>query len=253
VRALIEIGDGSGAQHQAELGLRKFPGDAELYELKGRALETRGLRNAAETAYENALRFAPDRASVILALARVRCELGLPASALQLLTPRLDSGKSSAEEFLLAASAHHALQHHPQAFVCYDRAFSLANPTLAHLLQAATMYGDPAVRKQDARAAVLAGEWANRALALDPQATMAHVVLGWLAEDAGLDARAAQFHRRAVETDPASVVALSALAAVQARRGEIEDSKAMAERALAIERDPAKRAELEKLARPTTP
>ncbi|HUR29373.1 MAG TPA: hypothetical protein VM509_14385, partial [Planctomycetota bacterium] len=70
---------------------------------------------------------------------------------------------------------------------------------------------------------------------------------------AGRDARAAECHRRAVETDPACVIALTALAAVQARRGELEDSKAMAERALALEQDPAKRAELEKLAHPTPP
>lgn len=253
VRALIELHDGASAQHLAELGLRKFPGDGEFYELEGRALEAQGLANAAGPAYENALHFAPNRVSAILALANLRCELGLPAAALQLLTPRVESGKGTAAEFLLAATAHRALQHQAQAFLAYDRAFSLQRPSLEQLSTAATMYGDASVRKQDARAAVLAADWANRALALDPQATMAHVVLGWIAEDAGLDARAAEHLRRAVETDPACVVALSALAAVQSRRGELEDSKAMAERALALEQDPAKRAELEKLAHPTTP
>ena len=42
-------------------------------------------------------------------------------------------------------------------------------------------------------------------------------------------------------------------AKVQQRRGELENSKAMAERALALEKDPAKRAVLEELANPKPP
>ena len=74
-----------------------------------------------------------------------------------------------------------------------------------------------------------------------------------LAEDAQHDAQAAECYRHAVETDPACLIALTALAQVQQRRGEIEKSKAMAERALALEKDPAKRAALEKLAHPPPP
>ncbi|MEO6709102.1 MAG: hypothetical protein ABI054_12705 [Planctomycetota bacterium] len=252
-RALIELHDPSGAQRMVELGLRTFADDSGLYELRARALEAQGLEHAAETAYEQALLLAPNDDRIVLALANLRHELGLNVAALQLLEPRLTSGKASAREFDLAARIYRSLQRQSQAYVSFDRAFALAEPSLEQLLFAASMYAAESVRKQDARAAEFSARWSSQALAIDPQATAAHMILGMLAEDAQHDAQAAESYRRAVETDPACVGALSALAAVQQRRGELEDSKALALRALALEKDPAKRAELEKLANPPAP
>lgn len=249
-RALIELHDPVSAKHLVELGLKTFPGDSEFFELKARALEAQGLQRSAESAYENALHFAPGQDRLIFALARLRCDLGLNDAALQLLSPHLTSGKASAGEFLLAGRVYRALNRQAEAYVSFDRAFRLAAPTVEQLLFAASMYADDSVRKQDARAAMLSTEWSNQALAIDPQATLAHVLLGMISEDALHDSQAAECYRRAVETDPACVIALSALAVVQQRRGELENSKAMAERALALEKDPAKRVELEKLAHP---
>ncbi|HTF87399.1 MAG TPA: hypothetical protein VK843_03240 [Planctomycetota bacterium] len=252
-RALIELHDPAGAQRMVDLGLRTFADDSGLHELKARALEEQGLEHAAETAYEHALQLAPNDDRIVFALANLRHELGLNMAALQLLEPRLTSGKASAREFELAGWIYRSLHRQSQAYVSFDRAFALAPPSLAQLLSAASMYADESVRRKDARAADFSARWANQALAIDPQATAAHMILGMLAEDAQRDAQAAESYRRAVETDPASVEALSALAAVQQRRGELEDSKALAQRALALEKDPAKRAELEKLANPPAP
>ncbi len=249
-RALLELGDHKSAQHQAELGSRRFPMNGRMHALRAEALEAQGFQRTAETAYESALKLDPAAEEILLALARLRCEIGKYEAALELLAPRLDSGRALAVELQLAARAQRALKRFPDALLSFERAFALGNPGVQALVDAATIYAEDGVRRQDARAAANAGEWLTRALALDPQHTLAHIFLGMIAEDQQRDGEAADCYRRAVETDPASVRALTALAQVQSRRGELADSMAMAERALALEKDPAARSVLEALARP---
>ena len=252
-RALIELRDPERAQKLVELGLRTFPTDAAMFELKGDALAAQGFRRAAETAYEHALVAAPDLDSALLSLASLRCDLELYESAIRLLEPRLQAKTSSAREYALAGKAYKALRRYGDAYKCLAQAFELQTPTVGQLVSAASMYADESVRKKDARAAELSRAWLERALALDPQETLGHLYLGMLAEDSGRDPEAARCYRRAVETDPACVVALTALAQIESRRGELETSRAMAKRALELEKDPDRRAALEKLAEPPQP
>ncbi len=252
-RALIETGDPKSAQHLAELGSRKFPKDTTLLSIQAEALVAQGLPHAADTVYEHALRLEPSERKLVFALAKLRCDLKQFDSALALLKPRIDSGGANSAEFTLAARAERALQQYPEAFLSCERAFDLEVPSAERLVQAASMYAEPSVREQNPRAAATAREWLKRALALDPQSTLGHFYLGMIAEDEKKDGEAALCYRRAVETDPACVIALTSLAKLQQRRGEIENSKAMAERALALEKDPVKRAVLEELVHPKTP
>jgi len=249
-RALLELGDPKSAQHQAELGSRRFPNNGEMHALRAEALLAQGFQRTAETAYESALKLDPGAEETVLALARLRCEIGKHEAALELLAPRLDSGRASAVELQLAARAQRALKRFPDALLSLERAFALGDPSVQDLVDAATIYTEDGVRRQDPRAAESARDWLTRALATDPQHTQAHIFLGMIAEDQQRDGEAAVCYRRAVETDPASVQALTSLAQVQARRGELANSMAMAERALALEKDPEARAALEALARP---
>ncbi len=252
-RALIGTGDPKSAQHLAELGSRKFPKDTVLLSIQAEALVAQGLPHAADTVYERALRIQPGQRELVFALAKLRCDLNQFDSALDLLRPRIESGAANFAEFSLAARAERALQRFSEAFLSCERAFALEAPSAERLVQAASMYAEPSVREQNPRAAATAREWLSRALALDPQSTLGHFYLGMIAEDEKRDGEAALCYRRAVETDPACVIALTSLAKLQQRRGELENSKAMAERALALEKDPAKRAELEELANPKPP
>jgi len=252
-RALIELRDPQSAQKLVELGLRTFPTDALLYEIKGNALEAQGFRRAAETAYEHALDGGRVSKSARLSLASLRCDLELYEAALEILEPQLHSGEACAREYTLAGKAYKALQRYDDAYACLEKAFELELPKPAQLVAAASMYADPRVRKKDARAASLSREWLERALRLDPQDTLGHLYLGMLAEDEQRDELAARCYRRAVETDPACMPALCALAEIEARRGNVELSQAIAMRALELEKDPERRSALEKLAHPPAP
>jgi tetratricopeptide (TPR) repeat protein len=249
-RALIEMRQPEGAQKMAELGLRTFPSDAKLYELKGNALEAQGFRRAAETAYEHALIGDGDQGSALLSLASLRCDLGLYQAAIDILEPRLNAEAASPRELALAGKAYKSVRNYPRAYECFARAFELEAPRPSQLVAAASMYADASVRKKDPHAAELSRAWLERALALDPQDTLGHLYLGMLAEDGGREEPAARSYRRAVETDPACVLALSTLAEFEARRGNLDLSKAMAQRALELEQEPDRRVELEKLANP---
>lgn len=252
-RALIELRDPQSAQKLVELGLRTYPTDALLYEIKGNALEAQGFRRAAETAYEHALDGGQVNKSARLSLASLRCDLELYEAALAILEPELHSDQAGAREYALAGEAYKALRRYDEAYTCFEKAFALEVPKPAQLVAAASMYADPSVRKKNARAAGMSRAWLERALRLDPQDTLGHLYLGQLAEDEQRDELAARCYRRAVETDPACMPALCALAEIESRRGNIELSQAIALRALELERDPERRAALEKLANPPAP
>lgn len=255
-RATLELGDAAGAQRFADLGLRTFSRDADLLVCRAEALVAQGFLHSAETAFEAALAAAPERPAIALGLARLSNDLGRSEAALAVLEPRLGTDGTGPGPLAkdpraarIVADAQRRLGRIRDAFDSYARAFELAAPSSGDLVHAASMAEAEHVRAELPRAAFLAGGWLQRAAALDPQCTRAHYLLGVLAQGAE-PAVAAAHLRRAVETDPADLDALTALAKLQARRGEIQDSIAMAERALTLETDPAKRTELERLAKP---
>lgn len=255
--ALIELRDAESAQNLLELGLRTFPTDARLHELHGRALETQGFRRAAETAYEQALATRPDAPGVARSLASLRCDLKRYDAALELLEPRLNASGGEAIDWTLAARAYRGLARPQRAYDCYARAFELAPPSVDALVEAASLCCEARPSDDDATASIdrdreRSRAWLQAALAVDPQNTTAHHYMGALAEGMGSDDQAAASYRRAVETDPACVASLEALARVQIRRGEVDDGRAMAQRALNLERDPAKREVLQRLITPPT-
>ena len=83
----------------------------------------------------------------------------------------------------------------------------------------------------------LAREAANRALAIDPELTLAHVVLGWTAMlDNGDLVAAARHFGRAMALEPAGVAIISGAANLVARLGRLDDGITLLESM--VSRDP---------------
>jgi tetratricopeptide (TPR) repeat protein len=250
-RALLMLKDPESAKGVLDVGIQSFPREPELLEMQGDVLVELGFRRAAESAYDEALALDADRPSALLSLARLRLDLGMHASALEALERRIKLGACDQETWLLAARAYRGAGRLSDAYQAYDRAFVSGPADAAQLAGAASMYIDERVRRCDPSAQALSLAWLERAVALNPQCTQAHCLLGVIREDRGDESGALVAYRRAAETDPGSAQALTSLANFYGRQGDRESCAAMAKRALELETDPGRRAALEKLAQPS--
>ena len=255
-RALHQLGDDESARGILDMGLSRHPADPQILEMQGDLLARMGFRRAAEACLERALAADPDRPDVLLALGRVRLELERPSAAEAALSRRIELGFSDAETWLLRARARRATGNVRGALEDYRSAFAHLDDgrsaEVRDLVCAGTLYVDPALRK-DERARSLAISWLERALERDPQCTTAWYHLGLIHEDLGDQEAAIRHHRRAAESDPAHLPSLAKLAELHSQRGEVSAAADMVRRACALEKDPARRAALERLTCPADP
>ncbi len=246
-RALCRLRDPSSAQGVLAIGLRLSPGDPRLLEVNGEVLAGRGFRRAAEKCYLQALEADPDRPSALLALGRLRLELGLEQSAREPLRRRIALGHADAETCWLLAEATRRSGDPVAALGSYQRAFEFGDQPAHILVSAASLYLDERVRGSCPEARLLAMRWLRDAVSKDPQNTEAHFYLALVLLDGDREDEALRRLRRAVETDPTHVPSLTRLAELHMDRGELDGARDMANRALALVGDGSEKEALEEL------
>lgn len=218
-RALIDAGQPEGALEVLELGLESAPGDANLLETQGDALDRAGFRRAAERSFEDSLRAAPDRVSALRSLGRVRLALNRSTAALEPLERCIELGASDTDTYLLLAQALACTGSRQAAFENFAAAFSGRDASATDLVTAAALMLDDCGSKGK-RPTLEA--WLDRALELEPKHAQAHYYLGVVHADGQDHTAALQSWRRTVALDPGHVQALEALADCHRRRGNIE-------------------------------
>lgn len=246
-RALLELGDAESAGNLLDQGIGRYPKETGLLELKSRSLSKLGFRRAAEEYLERALEIEPRRASALLAMGRVRMELGLETAAVAPLREYVAQTGGDAESYGLLARALRGAQDGSGAFQAWTRAFELAPPKVEDLLSAASLGLDPDVRAEHPEAPAKSRSWLEKALTMEPMCTQAHFQLGLLSHEDGAYDQAIEHYRRAVETDPGCLMALTNLAILYSGRGDEAETRKMVERALTLEKDNDRRRALQRL------
>ena len=249
-RALLRLKDAESAANLLDLGLAKHPGDPDLLERKGEALVQLGFRRAAEECFEKALAADPRRAGALLALGRLRVELGLESAAIVPLKRAIALTGGDFETWRLLAKAWRASGSPREAYEAWLQAFALGEGAVDDLVEAATLFVDESLRHAHPEAGEKMLVWLNRAVERDPQCTRAHFQLGVISEELGGHEEAIEHYRRAVEVDPGCLMALTNLAILYARRGDERNTREMVERALALEQDGMRRKALQRLLDP---
>ncbi len=246
-RALLELGDAESAGNLLDQGIARHPNDANLLELKSRSLSKLGFRRAAEEYLERTLEIEPRRASALLAMGRVRMELGLETGAVAPLREYVTLTGGDAESYALLARALRGAQDGSGAYQAWIKAFELATPKVEDLLSAASLGLDSDVRAAHPEASATSRRWLEKALTMEPMCTQAHFQLGLLSYEDGAYDQAIEHYRRAVETDPGCLMAITNLAILYSGRGDEAETRKMVERALALEKDNDRRRKLQRL------
>jgi Flp pilus assembly protein TadD len=248
-RALFHTGDASSASGMLRQGLLVFPDDLELLRFHGYVQRQSGFRRAAEDCYARALAIDPSCAEALRALAEVRMELGLEHAALEPLERLIELTGGDASTLALLGRVQFVEGDPVAAWRSFERAIELGDLELDTLMQAGNLCTLPRVRAAVPEAAARGVEWLELAVERNPQATRAHFLLGLSCEELGLVDQARGHYRRAVETDPGCIEALTNLAVLYATVGDNGGTSEMVARALEIEGDPARRAALMDLLR----
>ncbi len=246
-RALLHTGDRDSACALLDQGLLVFPDHPDLLELRARVLAESGFRRAAEEALSRVVAQQPARVSALGALARIRMQLGLERRAIEPLQSILRITGGDAETYHLLADALRISQRPLEAFDAYVAALERGANSHGLLLQAAQLAIEPEVRSARPDALARAGAWLDQVAGEDPQSARAHFVRALLCEALGHEELALRCYRRAVELDLGNLDALTNLALLHARRGEVEPTREMVERALALETRAGRRSALSAL------
>ncbi len=249
-RALLELGDAESASNLLDQGLARHAGRAELLELKGRALTKLGFRRVAEEYFQRTLAADPKRSAARLELGRLRLDLGLESAAVAPLREYLTETGGDAESCALLARALRGSGDLSGAYLAWRQAFDLGPPKVEQLLSAASLALDADVRAAHPDAPATCRGWLQRAIAMDPQCTRAHFQLGLISHELGAYDQAIEHYRRAVESDPACLMAITNLAVLYSGRGDEAGTRDMVERALKLEKDSDRRRALENLLEP---
>jgi tetratricopeptide (TPR) repeat protein len=246
-RALMGLKDFESACHILDLGLEVHPTDAGLLTQKGEALVALGFRRAAEGCFLRALDADPRSVDALIALGKLRIELGLESSAVSPLQRAVDITGGDFSTWRLLAKAQRESNASSKAYESWLKAFSMGAGTVEDLVEAATLYLDDSFRRVHPEAGDQLCAWLQAAIERDPQCTRAHFQLGALSEELGRRDEAIEHYRRAVEIDPACLMALTNLAILYSRSGDGENTSRMVDRALALEQDGGRRRALQKL------
>lgn len=246
-RALYLAGDAPSACAMLRRGLESFPNDLELLELSGSIQRQCGFRRAAELSYVRLVELDPTRATAWSALAELRIELGLERAAADPLMHAIALSGGDVELYSMLGDVESVTGRPLRAFDAYAHASQLGELAPETLIRAGELSLDPQVRAARVESLLTGAAWLERAVELEPQSTRAHFLLGRLAEEAERPDDATASYRRAVETDPACLEALTNLAVLYARMGDEVGTADIVARALAIESDPSRRAALMEL------
>ena len=246
-RALYRSGDPPSACALLRRGLEVTPDDLDLLELSGEIQRECGFRRAAELSYERLVQRDPARAAAWRALAELRVELGLERAAMDPLRHAIALCGDDAELYVLLGDVERVTSRPLLAWQAYGRAAELGELELETLVHAGELSLVAEVRDARPDALDRGQVWLERAVELDPQSTRGHFLLGRVAEEQGRAEDATASYRRAVETDPGCLEALTNLAVLYARLGDEVGTADIVARALAIESDPSRRAALMEL------
>jgi tetratricopeptide (TPR) repeat protein len=118
---------------------------------------------------------------------------------------------------------------------------------VADLLEAAQQCALPAVKLKRNEYLEHGLTWLGRVIQREPQNILAHFERGVLCEELGRKEEAIEHYRRAIEIDLGHLPSLRNLALLYASLGNVEGTRQMVERALALEHDPDRRKALQEL------
>jgi len=246
-RAMLESKDAQNASHVLDLGLRYHPADPVLLELKGLALARLGFARAAVDCLERVLELHPDRAPAWIELGRARMQLGLEQAAARAFQSALELEPDNSSVWIELGRAR-ARGSDPQgALAAYAMGFGHETDAVADLIEAAEQCALPAVKTKRAEYFELGLTWLGRVITREPQNVLAHFELGVLSEELGRKEEAVANYRRAIEIDLSYLPALRNLALLYASEGNVEGTREMVERSLALEHDTDRRAALQAL------
>lgn len=249
-RALFRLEDSESAAHLLDQGLAAHPEDPDLLAMKGEALVAMGFRRAAEDCFERALRVDPRRVEALIALGRLRIDLGLEGSAVEPLQRAVDITGGDFDTWRLLAKAQRESGLAPKAYQSWVKAFSMGPGTVDDLVEAATLFLDESFRRAHPESGEQMCIWLRTAAERDPQCIRAHFQLGVLSEEMGRREEAIEHYRRAVEIDPGCLMALTNLAILYSHHGDEPNAREMVVRALALEQDGNRRRALQRLLEP---
>ncbi len=246
-RAMLEMKDAQNASHVLDLGLRYDPADPVLLELKGSALLRLSFARAAADCLERVVELRPDRGPAWTELGRARMQLGLEVAAARAFERALELEPDSAGVWIELGRARARASDPQGALAAYAVGFQRDPGALPDLIEAAQQCALPAVKQKRAEYLELGLGWLGRVTTREPQNVLAHFELGVLCEELGRKEDAIVHYRRAIELDLSHLVSLRNLAVLYASMGNVEGTREMVERSLALEHDPDRRKALQKL------
>jgi Tfp pilus assembly protein PilF len=227
---LTEHGDKQGAMNLTLRLLQQHPDFAPALKLKGMLLEEAGHSSEAATAYEEALKFAPNDGDLLLKVGIAKLATGQKEEALKLLEHcvRILPGDGDAQFYL--AQAYHLNGQDELALVAIRQSLK-AEPDNISVWQ---KYGELLCGTGDYAGGL---KWLLKAQHTD--ATLPRIDYDIAAADYKLMdlAGAAQYAARAVATQPNDVTALQLLAATDVRLARWQESKNAFEHLLAFKAD----------------
>jgi Tfp pilus assembly protein PilF len=228
--SLAEHGDKQGAMNLAQSLLAQHPDFAPALKLKGVLLEEAGHTSEASTAYEEALKFAPNDGDLLLKVGIAKLATGQKEDALKLLEHcvRMVPGDGDAQFYL--AQAYH-LNGQDELALRAIRQSLKAEPDNVSVWQ---KYGELLCGTGDYAGGL---KWLLKAQHTD--ATLPRIDYDIAAADYKLMdlAGAAQYAARAVESHPNDVTALQLLATTDVKLAKWQAAKNAFERVLAFKAD----------------
>ncbi len=246
-RALDELDDPEGAQVLLDRGIELFPDDVELHLMRGRLLRRRGFRRAAELDFREVTEIAPENREAWFQLGRVLVELDLPARAAICLREHMKLvGADPEAQFLLGRAW---ADHGELALAVESFSAGLADPDcdVELLVAAASRVAEDRFARVCEPHLACALDWVDRALEIDPQYAEASHVRGCLLTLSGEDELAIEAFERAVELDNFHLPAMTRLAELYARRGDVARADGVIDRALDLNIASGRRLMLERL------
>jgi tetratricopeptide (TPR) repeat protein len=242
---LERAGTGEEAVQFLGRAIEDHPRSAALFEARGALYLSLGYPRAAAGDFQHAVELEPDHGETWFALGRTYQELALSRQALDALARAAALGVDTSERHLAEARAYRALGRRGLAAGRYREALERQpEPATEFLVEAASLATES--RAERAASADLA-----RALGLlesdeQPEPEETWLVRAVLQETPGESADTVAGYLHALELDGRALLDWTRLALLALELGDPETREATAQGLLALEGDPARRAELER-------